>query len=74
MQENLTDLLLMLLDEGSTNDAIELYREETGTSREEACQFIHNLSRRHGVRPRSSGWLSLALLTGATLLGIFLSM
>ena len=60
MNENISGLILLLLREGSTKHAVELYREETGASREEARRFVAELAERHGLRSRhTSIWSAL---------------
>lgn len=62
-------LIILLLQEGSTRHAIELYREETGASWEDAVNAVENLSRRHGIHIRRS-WMVPWLVAGmAALLG-----
>ena len=65
-------LIILLLQEGSTRHAIELYREETGVSWEDAVEAVGNLSRRHGIpmrRNRLVPWLvaGMAALLGSAL-------
>jgi len=62
-------LIILLLQEGSTRHAIELYREETGVSWEDAVNAVENLSRRHGIPIRRS-WMVPWLVAGmAALVG-----
>jgi hypothetical protein len=65
-------LIILLLQEGSTRHAIELYCEETGVSWEDAVEAVANLSRRHGIpvrRNRLVPWLvaGMAALLGSAL-------
>lgn len=65
-------LIILLLQEGSTRHAIELYREETSVSWEDAAEAVADLSRRHGIplrRSRLVPWLvaGLAALLGSAL-------
>jgi hypothetical protein len=65
-------LIILLLQEGSTRHAIELYREETGVSWEDAVEAVTNLSQRNGIpirRNRLMPWLvaGMAALLGSAL-------
>lgn len=66
-------LLLLLLQEGSTRHAIELYQEETGSAPEEAKLAIRQLARRHGIQTRRGGVLPFILAGLAGLLGTVLA-
>jgi hypothetical protein len=66
MQDDPTELILMLLREGSVDHAIELYCEETGAGREEARRYVADLARRAGLKPPRR-WRMLALLAGSLL-------
>lgn len=63
----------MLLKEGSMDHAIRLYREETGANRDEAKHAVAELSRRHGIRPRSNRLLPLLLAGLAGLLYLMIA-
>jgi hypothetical protein len=58
-------LVLFLLEQGSTPDAIRLYEEETGVRRGEAKRAIQRLAQRHGLA--ASGWRLADLVTMALL-------
>ena len=65
-------LLVLLLQEGSADHAIELYCDETGASWEDATAAVTELSRRHGIpirRNRLIPWLvvGMAALLGSAL-------
>jgi len=65
-------LIVLLLQEGSTRHAIELYREETGVGWEEAAESVAALAQRHGIplrRRRVLPWLvaGIAALVGTAL-------
>jgi hypothetical protein len=65
-------LIILLLQEGSTRHAIELYHAETGISWEDAVVAVTNLSQRNGIplrRTRLMSWLvaGLAALLGSAL-------
>lgn len=65
-------LIVLLLQEGSTDHAIELYCEETGASWEDATAAVTELAQRHGVslrRKRLIPWLvaGIAALLGSAL-------
>ena len=69
MDEEREGLVLMLLEQGSTRHAIQLYREETGADREHAQRAIAELARRHGIRPSRRNWLPMVLVWLAGLAG-----
>jgi hypothetical protein len=69
MHENITGLILLFLREGSTRDAVELYCEETGSSREEARCVVAQLAEQHGLSPRR--WFPGGLLRGIGWLAAF---
>lgn len=73
MQEDIAGIIELLLREGSTGHAVELYREATGAGREEACRYVDELARRRGLRSGRRGWLALALLAGTALIAAILS-
>jgi hypothetical protein len=73
MDRDREGLLLLLLQEGSTHHAVELYREETGVGPEEAKSAVKQLARQHGVQPRRSEFLPLLLAGLAGLLGAVLA-
>ncbi len=58
MHENIHELILMLLREGSTHHALELYREETGATREESRYFVETLAAQNGLRQPSRSLLA----------------
>ncbi|MCL4203833.1 MAG: hypothetical protein KJ000_15130 [Pirellulaceae bacterium] len=68
MHDDPTELILLLLREGSTEHAIELYCEETGATREQAQHHIDHLARRAGLRSVRHRWRALALLAGGALI------
>ena len=68
MHEEPTELILLLLREGSTEHAIELYSEVTGASREQSLRHIDQLARRAGLKSVRSHWRALALLAGGALI------
>ncbi|MCH5373441.1 MAG: hypothetical protein JJ992_05660 [Planctomycetes bacterium] len=72
MHEDLIEIVLLLLREGSTGHAVELYCEVTGAARPEARRCVDELARRHGLRPARHRWLPFALLAGASLIAAFL--
>ncbi len=69
MDEDREGLVLMLLKEGSTGHAVQMYREETGTNLEHAKCAVAELSRQHGIAAKPSGWMPLILIGLAGLLG-----
>jgi hypothetical protein len=73
MDRDREGLLLLLLREGSTRHAIELYQEETGAAPEEAKLTVKQLARQHGIRARRNGFLPLLLAGLAGLLGTILA-
>ena len=73
MDRDRDGLLLLLLQEGSTRHAIELYQEETGAAPEEAKRAVKQLARQHGVSVRRSGVLPFLLAGLAGLLGTVLA-
>ena len=68
MHDDPTELILLLLREGSTAHAIELYCEEAGASREQAQRHIDELARRAGLKSVRRHWCALALLAGGALI------
>jgi hypothetical protein len=69
VDENREALALMLLEEGSKDHAIQLYREETGAGYFDAKNRVEELADRHGMRRNQISrwaimWLLLALLGG----------
>lgn len=65
-------LLALLLQEGNAGQAIELYCDEMGATREEARAAVRELSRRYGIplrRPALAPWLVLiaAVVLGSAL-------
>jgi hypothetical protein len=68
MDEDREGLVLMLLEEGSTGHAIEMYREETGVDLEHAKRAVAELARQHGIEGRRTRWLPLFLVGLAGLL------
>jgi Fic family protein len=68
MHDDPTELILLLLREGSTEHAIELYSEVTGASREQARRHIDELARRAGLKSVRRRWRALALLAGGALI------
>jgi hypothetical protein len=73
MDQDREGLLLLLLKEGSTRHAVELYREETGATREEASRAVEELARRHGISRRGSRLVPILLAGLAGLLGAILA-
>ncbi len=73
MDRDREGLLLLLLQEGSTRHAIELYQEETGSAPAEAKLAIKQLAHRHGVHLRRGGVLPFILVGLAGLLGVALA-
>jgi len=69
MDEDREGLVLMLLEEGSTGHAIQMYREETGVDLEHAKHAVAELSRKHGIVSRPRGWMPLILIGPAGLVG-----
>ena len=62
-------LIVLLLQEGSTRHAVELYREETGASWEDASEAVAELSRRHGITMRRNRLIACLVAGLATLVG-----
>jgi hypothetical protein len=73
MDRDREGLLLFLLQEGSTNHAVQLYREETGASQEEAKRAVDDVAAQHGIRVKRDRLLPLALIGAAGLLGALLA-
>ncbi len=61
MEEPNVELVLHFLREGNFREAIELYHEETGVSRDKSRQAVADLAHHHGLgaAPR---WLPFGLL------------
>lgn len=47
--EDIEGLLVLLLRDGSWNDAVMAYREETGADREQAEDAVAEVARRHHI-------------------------
>ncbi len=73
MEESRVGLILMLLREGSTRHAIEVYREEAHVNYWSARQAVRDLAEKHGISLRRRALLPLAILALASLLGLALS-
>lgn len=73
MDQNNEGLVLLLLKEGSTRHAIELYREEMGVTRQEARRAIADMARRHDVPLQRSGLVPILLAGLAGLLGTLIA-
>jgi hypothetical protein len=74
MEDTPEGLMLMLLREGSTDHAIELYREEMGVDRREAVRVATELCRCHGIPLRRTSLLPLLAVGVATLLTLVVAM
>lgn len=73
MDDTPEDLMLMLLEEGSTDHAIELYREEMDVERSEAVRVVSELSKRHGIQIRRPSLLPFLMLGGTLLFAALLA-
>ena len=73
MDQDNEGLVLLLLKEGSTRHAIELYREEMGVTRQEARRAIADMARRHDVPLQRSGLIPILLAGLAGLLGTLIA-
>ena len=73
MDDTRIGLILMLLREGNTQDAIRAYQEEAGVSYLIAKRSVGDLARRHQIRRRRLSAASLLLAALAGLLGLALS-
>jgi hypothetical protein len=73
MEQDCEGLVLLLLQQGSQRQAIELYREETGVSSHEAELAVAELARQHGIRLRKYGWWPAVLGGLAGVLGAILA-
>ena len=68
MKDEIEGLIALLLREGSRTDAVRLYQDETGASKDEAKRFVAEVARQNGIARGRSYWLLLALLLGSSLL------
>ena len=73
MDQDREGLVLLLLKEGSTRHAVELYREEMGVTRQEASCAVEDMAQRHGVPLRRNRLVPILLAGLACLLGTFLA-
>ena len=73
MDEDRDSLLLLLLKEGSTEQAVKLYQEETGLHYADAQVRVNALASRHGLRSRRLAAWAVPLLIAASVLVFFLS-
>lgn len=73
MDQDREGLVLLLLKEGSTRHAIELYREETGVTQHEANRAVGDLARRNDISLRRNRLVPVLLAGLAGLLGTLLA-
>ncbi len=73
VEENRIGLILMLLREGSTRHAIEVYQEEAGVSFWTAKKSVRELAQQHGITIGHHFLIPLAVIALASLLGFVLS-
>jgi hypothetical protein len=73
MDQDREGLVLMLLKEGSMRHAVELYREETGVTQQEANRAVEQLADRHGITLRRNPLVPVLLAGLAGLLGTLLA-
>jgi hypothetical protein len=73
MDEENTALMLLLIKEGSKEQAIQLYREETGIHYLDAKRRVNELASRHGLRSRRIVAWALALAAAVSFFGLLLS-
>jgi hypothetical protein len=73
MDEEHTALVLLLLEEGSKEQAIRLYQEETGLHYLDAKRQVNELAAHHGLRSRGIVAWALALVAAVSLFGFLLS-
>ena len=69
MNEERDSLVLLLLREGSTDQAIKLVQEETGLHYVDAKRKVHRFASRNGIRSHGSGAWVIAFFLTATILG-----
>lgn len=74
MDDNRLGLILMLLREGNTRQAVKAYQEEANVDYAVARAEVLDLARRHGAPVRHRLMLHLTLLALAGLLGLMLSL
>jgi hypothetical protein len=73
VDESNKGLLVMLLREGSERQAIELYQEQSGVDYRSAQREMRDLADRYGIPLRGHGFVSLAIIALAVVLGLVLS-
>jgi hypothetical protein len=73
VEETRIGLVLLLLREGSTRHAVEVYQEEADVSFAVARRSVRDLARKHGIRLRRRSVLPLLLIVLAGLAGLVLS-
>ena len=73
MDQDREGLVVLLLKEGSTRHAVELYREETGVTQQAARRAVEEMARRHGIPRRRYRIVPILLAGLAGLLGTFLA-
>ena len=73
MPRDQEDLLLLLLREGSRSQAVQLYREETGASPDDAREVVSQLAKQHGLDGHRL-LLPVVLLLFALLVGVVVAM
>jgi hypothetical protein len=74
VEESRIGLVVMLLREGSFQDAVNVYQDESGEPYRIARRAVLELARAHSIPTRRSSIVSLLLLTLAGALGAVLSM
>jgi len=70
MQRDQEELVLLLLRQGSTSDAVRLYQEETGACLDEASEAIEDLAGRFGVRRFAWPLIAIGLVLAALASGV----
>ena len=73
MDQDRVGLVLLLLKEGSTRHAVELYREETGVTQQEASRVVEEMAERHGIPRRRNKLVPILVVGLAGLLGTLLA-
>lgn len=68
VEDNRVGLVLMLLREGNTRQAIQVFQEEAEVNLPVARQSVFALAREHGIPVRRGSMVPLALLAVAILL------
>jgi len=73
MNEERDSLVLLLLREGSVEEAVRAHQEDTGLSHYDAKRAVLTMAARNGVPSRGFAPWAVALLAAATLVGFLLS-